>query len=237
MLAMLFCIAIASAEPPTTIPMATGEWPPFVSAHLPDQGSFVAALRGALRKHGMELDLTFTSWPLAEQLVATGKVFAAFPYVQNPARAAKFDFSLPVMATRSVVFYRGADGNRLSHYRTPADLAHVKVAVLHGYWYEDLLKQNNADMIYTADESSAFRVLLMGRADAVIQDENVGRYLLERDYAEQMSHIASSSIGIGDAHQYLMLMVSRGYPGSGGLLKRIDAALAELPVNVGSPSP
>lgn len=211
--------------------MATGEWPPFVSVKLFGQGSFVTALRAALKTQGLEPELTFTSWPLAEQMAANGKVFAAFPYVQNPAREAKFDFSLPVMSTRSVVFYREADGNRLAHYKVPADLAHVRVAALHGYWYEDMLNKNGAEVIYTADKSSAFRVLLKNRADAVIQDENVGWYLIERDMPDQKALLASSDIAIGDPHQYLMLMVSRSYPGSAALLKRVNAALATLPVN------
>ena len=225
---LLLSVTSSAGDALTPVPMATGEWPPFVSASLPGQGSFVVALRKAMARKGLEPQLTFTSWSRAEHMVETGAVFAAFPYIHNAARAANHRFSAPVMYSHSVVFIRKEDTGKLPHFERLSDVKGLRFAAPHGYWYEDLLLTHGAQIVYSADEVSAFKSLVSGLADAVIQNQEVGRYIIDHDFAEQRTRLTESTKAIGEPRQALMLMVSRTYPNADAMLRRINAALATL---------
>ncbi|MBV8659578.1 MAG: transporter substrate-binding domain-containing protein [Burkholderiales bacterium] len=229
--AILLCLLSTSSfagDVLTPVPMATGEWPPFVSASLPGQGSFVVALRKAMARKGLEPQLTFTSWSRAEHMVASGAVFAAFPYIHNTARAASNRFSAPVMYSHSVIFIRKEDAARLPRIERLDDIKGLRFASPRGYWYEDLLLKHGAQIVYSADETSAFKSLVSGLADAVIQNEEVGRYIIDHDFADQKAKLTESTQSIGERRQALMLMVSPTYPRASLLLRQINAGLATL---------
>ena len=227
-LLLLLSVTSSALDALTPLPMATGEWPPFVSASLPGQGSFVVTLRKALARKGYEPQLTFTSWSRAERMVASGAVFAAFPYIHNAARAADNRFSAPVMYSHSVIFIRKEDAARLPHMDRLDDVKGLRFASPRGYWYEDLLLKHGAQIVYSADEMSAFKSLVSGFADAVIQNEEVGQYIIDHHFADQKTRLTESPQVIGERKQALRLMVSPNYPDADVLLRRVDAALATL---------
>ncbi|MFC4160015.1 substrate-binding periplasmic protein [Chitinimonas lacunae] len=218
-------LAVAAAQ---EVPLATGEWPPYVMQKSPERAIFTLLVEEAFRRAGLKPVYRYTSWPRAEAMVEQGLVFAAFPYAHNEERARRFDFSSPVLISRSVLFYYRSHQHVPQRFERFSDFAGRQIATPRGYWYEDLLRRHGAQISYTSDEQSAFRLLMLGRAEAVVQDELVGWYLIGNHFPAQRSRFATFDTPVSAREQPLHLLVSRQYPGAAALKARLDSVIDEV---------
>lgn len=220
----------AAEEPELTpIPLASGEWLPYVSARLPDHGILGGLVERVLARMGARPVWTFVSWPMVEQMVQSGKAFAGLPYVRTAERAGRYDYSLPLYAANTTVFFHASSPLAHNKLKSIADLRGYSAAGPRGYWWDSVLADHGVKLIYSTDEAAAFKVLAAGRVDFLLQDELVGLEILTRN-------LGSASQGIryiplpsqGNAiSENLHLIVSRQYPQSDQLRARFDEALTE----------
>ncbi|WP_269533933.1 ABC transporter substrate-binding protein [Chitinimonas sp. BJYL2] len=173
-LCLLFAGSACFADTRERLQIATGDWPPYVSAAMPNHGLLGSLIERTAARMGVAVEWRMVSWPLVERLVADGVVMAGLPYVQTPERSARYDFSEAIYQDRSVLFHlKGSDASKQPP-KTFADLPRYRIASPHGYWWESALQRAKGEVIYTNDEAAAFKVLAANRVDFVPQDELVG---------------------------------------------------------------
>ncbi|UTH75302.1 ABC transporter substrate-binding protein [Chromobacterium sp. IIBBL 290-4] len=223
---VLLCRPAAATEP--VVELATGEWPPYVSQTLPEQGAFTEIAREAFLRAGFQIHLTFQSWPQAELQTKSGKAAAAFPYRPTPEREQDFDFSPPLMRTSSYLFYHKP---HLPHpppaFKSLDELRGYRVAIQLGYWYIPLFQQHKLNTLLTSDELNALRQLYLGHLDLAPMSLERGLFLIHSIMPEREKEFGYIPSPL-DKETPLSLMFSRSYPQAARIRKAFGRALEQM---------
>lgn len=206
----------------------TGEWEPFTSDKLPQQGCATELVSAICKAGGIDPAFHFFPWLRAEALVETGEAFAAFPYAMNDSRKATFDFSDPLFYTAPKFIHR-VDGRSFGSLRATslADLKAYSVALLAGTWTERDLRAAGIRIHLVNSLDSGVKMLQSGRVDFLVEDETAAFAAIGRvcpDEAESFRSLRNTFWGTTGNH----LIVSRRYPGASELLGRFNKGLKEI---------
>ena len=149
-------------------------------------GSDVEMAQEAAKRLGREVEFRPIDWSSKEAELASGKVDLIWNgLTPTPEREKNILFSLPYQTSGQVVFVRKG-----SPIRTTADLRGKKVGTQEGSTALDALAKNPdlknsfGELRMYADFDSAFMDLKIGRIDAVLGDEIVGRYYMQKSPGE-----------------------------------------------------
>lgn len=209
------------------IPFATGEWPPFITNKEPRRGLLGELITEVVTEMGARPKFIFTSWPRAEAMVERGLAFAAFPYARTDERASRFDFSDPLLMTRTVLFYRRQPGESPLAFRKIDDLKRYRVGIVYGYFYESMFQQHGVKLEYASTELESLRLLLNDRVDLVPLEETVGWYIINQSLRAQAGEFGTLDTPlVDDVSNYLI--VSRAFPESGAIRASFNQALDRL---------
>jgi len=212
---------------PPEIPFATGEWPPFITNKDPRRGLLGELISEVVTGMGARPKFIFTSWPRAEAMVERGLAFAAFPYARTDDRAARFDFSDPVLTTRTVLFYRRRPGESPVPFRRIDDLKRYRVGIGYGYFYESMFREHGIKLEYASSELESLKLLLNDRVDLVPLEETVGWYIINQSLHAQAGEFGTLDTPlVDDVSNYLI--VSRAFPDSAAIRVAFNQALDRL---------
>ncbi len=223
--AFMMTSSFLGAQAKVRIPLATGEYAPYVSQSAEGKGFFVELLVVIFKEMGTEFECTFMPWPRGEALTQEGLYFATFPYLVTEERRKTFDFS------DGVVFYRGRffarKGGKVDptfSWKTYNDLKPYVIGGVRGNWYEPEFKAAGLNVVYSYSEEVNLKALSQARVDLAAESESVGWHMILRidpGHVDDYFTLAKPT-----SESELCLMVSRKYPGSAELLKTFNAALA-----------
>ncbi|POZ60761.1 substrate-binding periplasmic protein [Chromobacterium alticapitis] len=214
LLFLVFAWALGSpdARAETTLELVTGEWPPYVSQSLPQDGVFSQIMRQAFQRAGYQVHITYLSWLQDEAQIRAGKAVAAFPYRPTPERQKEFDFSPPLMRTSSYLFYYKPN---MPHppqaFQSLDDLRGYRIAIQLGYWYLPLFQQHKLNTLLTSDEVNALRQLQKGHLDLAPMALERGLYLIHTTLPAHEKEFGYLPAPL-DKETPLSLMFSRSYP-------------------------
>lgn len=95
----------------------------------------------------------FAPWRRVEALVKNASVFAGVPYAHTEERHRIFDYSIPIMNSSYLFFYRKTAYPHGITYSNLNDLAGYRISGVNGYWYEEPFTKAQLKVEYvTADE-------------------------------------------------------------------------------------
>nr|WP_199068384.1 transporter substrate-binding domain-containing protein [Chromobacterium sp. ASV5] len=212
---------------PPVVELATGDWPPYVSRVMTANGAFADMTRQVFRRAGYQVHFNYLSWPMAEEMVRSGKALAALPYRPTPERAREFDFSDPIMRTGSYFFYYKP---KLKHpplgYQSLDELRGYRIGVQRGFWYLPLFQQHQLNTLYTDDEVSVLKLLRLGLLDLAPLSRERAQFLAHAVMPEQENQFGYLPASLDDTP--LALMFSRRYPEAGRLKQDFARALAAM---------
>lgn len=119
--------AVVRAE---TVRIAVGEWPPYISESLPNQGREV--VRQAFAEEGLDVSFHFYSWAEAYRLTPEGRYVVTVSGFA-PASGSSFSISPPrsAISTTRLMTLTGTPAVNLG------ELKHEPVGVTRGYFYGD----------------------------------------------------------------------------------------------------
>lgn len=224
--ALLLSARATAAE--TTLELATGEWPPYVSQSLPQGGAFAQIVRQAFLRAGYQVHFSYLSWPQDEAQLRMGKAVAALPYRPTPERLKEFDFSPPLMRTTSFLFYHKP---HMPHppqsFQSLDALRGYRVAIQLGYWYIPLFQQHKLNTLLTSDEVNALRQLQLGRLDLAPMSLERGWYLIHKVLPGRENEFGYIPTPL-DKETPLGLMFSRSYPQAARIREDFARALEQM---------
>lgn len=217
---LLVPLSAVHAEPP--VPLATGEWAPFTSQNMSQQGVVTALVSDVFTRMGREPEISFFPWNRCYNLVLQGKVWGAFPYSWTPKRAKEVLFSEPVSFSDTAWYHVGEPPVR--GYEKLEELRHLHIAGVAGYFYKEDLDQAGLQVEYAPDEASAFRMLLAGRVDLAPMNVLVAEAIIDEHFPEHKD--AFRRLDELYSRNDLRLIVSPHYPQAKELLDAFNKALA-----------
>ena len=100
---LLFCLLLTCSltlpaqETRQTLHISAGEWPPYLSSQLPQQGVMAHLLRDVLADEGYQVEFRFLPWPRAYAAAAAGRFAATAVWMHKSEREQDFFYSDPVL--------------------------------------------------------------------------------------------------------------------------------------------
>lgn len=163
----------------SSVSVALGEWPPFISEELPGFGSVSRIVNSAFKSQGLQVKTGFFPWKRSYDLTRIADWDATAVWVKSPERERRFLYSDPVMISHNVLFYRK---DKKFDWKTLEDLEGYVIGGSTGYYYGSVLetgeKLNTFRMERIPDEAANFKKLLIGRVDLVVSNKEVGYFLI-----------------------------------------------------------
>ena len=134
-------------EPATTttsaereiVKLATGEWAPYVSESLENQGFSTELIKAAFNEVDMDVELEFMSWTRAFELTEAGEVFGTYPWSFTEERAPTFNFSSPVVKSDENFFFLKGTPGIPNDFTTLDALQGIKIGGVDSYSHIDIL--------------------------------------------------------------------------------------------------
>lgn len=173
--ALIVTLCSASAHAGHVVNLATTDYPPYFSSHLPGDGVVAAITRAALAKHGHTLQLHYRPWARLMAEVKAGQFDGVMAVWYEPARAEYLSYSLPLVNT--VMGFYGRVDKPLATQPLSALRPRV-IGTVRGYKNPDAFEQAGLKQELAADDLTNLRKLAAGRLDLVLIDKVLAQHLL-----------------------------------------------------------
>jgi polar amino acid transport system substrate-binding protein len=212
--------AMALAEHPHELQLASDIWPPFTDA-TDRHGVAVELVHTALERAGIEATTTIVDWKDVETGIRQAKFDGCAAMWQTEKRARELLFSQPYLENRLVlVGRRGSDVSAA----TMSDLAGQKVAAVGRYAYgQEVDSAVGVHFVNSRNDQDSLDKLLAGEVDYMLVDELVVRYLLTHQQEEAAAKLEIGNRSLG--RRKLHFALRRDVPGAKEI---IDAFNSEI---------
>lgn len=161
--------------------LGAGEWPPYISAELADNGPIGKLVTDAFAASGIDSQLEWLPWARALRKAEQTQLDAVFPWYRSKQREQDFLFSDSLASESSAIFHhRGMqfDWNNLE------DLKPYRIGVNTGYFYSESFSQAEQEQslnITRADtERQLIDMLLRGRLDIILMGKAPGEHFIKQ---------------------------------------------------------
>jgi len=155
-------------------------WPPFEYYTKVEGGRYIETgqdlliLKAVLKRMGYDLKVRWLPWVRCLEMIKAKKADILLDAAKNDERMEYLYFpDEPVSFMANVFFF--LKGRNIK-FEKPEDIKGLTVAYIEGYYYEDELKKLPVKLERVYNLVGAFRMLLRGRVDLVIDDVNVGLF-------------------------------------------------------------
>ena len=189
---------------------AEGEWVPYVSQDLHNNGVSAEIVSAALQAVGLDVEYSFYPWKRSLIMVEKGAAVGSFPWSKTPERAKVLLYSDPIHSTREVLFYlkdRFPDG---VEFNALPDLSSYVFGGTRGYWYEDYFIKHGLNVDYVADPETSFMKLEKGRVDFVPENELVGWSYLRKLFPGNESKFSATRKAYRSEKMYVIFNKKNG---------------------------
>lgn len=226
LIAGLLCHQNLSHAVGQKIVLASAEWEPYISETRAGHGKFAEIVTAVFKEMGMTVEFVFAPWKRVEMLVKNGDVFAGIPYSYTQERHKSFDYSVPIMNSANVFFYRKKAYPKEIGYSRLEELARYRISGVTGYWYEGLFAKAGLNVEYVTSDEQSMVKLYFNRVDLAATDELVGWALLEKLYPREVSQFAVVAKPFETTK--LHLLVSRKYPNAAEITQKFNATFESM---------
>ena len=199
------------------------ENPPFMSAQGGKPiGVYPAVLAAAFAKMNVPMTLDAKPWKRALAEMDDAKAGVGGIY-KNDERAAKYDFSEPILTENTAVYFNKA---KPIEFKTVADLHGKRVGVIRGWSYGDLFdaarKEGKITVEEVQNDKTNLLKLVEGRLDAVLAIEEAGKSVIA---AEKLTNIDQGKAFLASNKAHLAFNKSAKQT---DLLAKFSKAIADM---------
>ena len=170
------------AQDATTVPLCFTDFPPYVSAELPNGGSLGALARRAFVAAGLQVQAIKVPWARAFAMARKGECLLLALW-RNEERDTLFRYSLPVARMQLGFFVKSAHGSAA----LPAD---ARVAFQRGSYLPPELADGHYRLNPVVDMHPALQMLTLGRVEAVFSERASFEHLIGREQVTGVSWLA-----------------------------------------------
>lgn len=163
--------------------LATGEWPPYVSANLPGQGATAEVVREAFKAVGVDVEFRFYPWSrTVYEAKNNPELMGYFPEYPHEIRERQYYFSDSVgksalgfakRRARNIVWMEYSDLKKFT-FATVREYANTKE-------FDAMVAKGEVVVDESVSDIFVLRKVLAGRVDYGVIDANVFSYLMHDD--------------------------------------------------------
>jgi len=213
----------------TTLIIATGELPPFVSENR-DDSFLTEVLHEVAREMGVTFVFRFMPWKRCELAVDKLEAWGMMPYVPNAERKKKYYYSEKLYNRQSKFFFYDPTGTRKQiPYAALSDLKGYRIGGVRGYYYEQAFLEAGLHVEFATSEEQNWQKLKAGRVDLIPAEEVNGFYMIRKLFPREAGNFFTLSKPLSVSGIYLM--TSKKYPDTQNLLAKFNTALRKVKEN------
>lgn len=214
--AFLFLLAFVRTSADETIVIASGEWPPYFSQQLPEEGVVSHIVRAAFAATGTAVKFEYFPWNRSLKMTRAGHFAMSPGWARTPDRESDFFFSQsPLITERNVFYYHKDNPIRFEQVWEYDPNKPVRIGATLGYNYGEEFamfdKEKRFRLRRSPSDEDNLKLLLNRDIDVFPLDKRVGQQLLqERFTAEQRAQLAVIPKPLRTTE--LFLLFSRRHP-------------------------
>lgn len=228
LLVLLLADLLGQAHAREVVDLANGEWPPYLSQHLPNYGVVSRIITEAFALQGIEVRYGFFPWRRAIAMARAGDWNGTPVWIKSTERLQSFLLSDPIVQAECHFFHRR---NMQFDWSTIEDLAPYRIGISNDYFYgeefHDAIDKGLLTVESVPSDEQNFRKLLGERIDIFQIDGVAGRTLLRLRF----SGADAEKIIIHRKPLYsepMHLMLNKDKPENRQLMKEFNAGLRKL---------
>lgn len=229
---VLMCAPLRAADAnPTTIRIATGEWPPYTSEKLNGYGIGCRLISEAFAAVGVTVTYAFYPWNRSLELTRRGGVEATATWFESADRRADFHLSDPLFDSKFLLYYLK---EKPIAWQKIDDLKGLKIGATTGYFYGEAFARAEAardiTVIRASSDETNLKNLLLGRLDAFPLDQRVAEFMLANDLPPvDAARIGSNAVAVHSRPQ--LLLISRKAVNGEALIRLFNQGLNTIRSN------
>ncbi len=210
--------------------IVTGEYPPYVSEELKNQGFLAEIIENTLKNCDFDYEIKFYPWARCREMVKKGLAWASFPYSDSETNKETYLFSDKIYSAEHRFYYRADNKKFLQNtqqFDSISDFTGFVFGGANGYWYgsrKDIMKLG-VKAEWAKDTDALLKMLYAGRIDFMIEDEMVCEDAIHRLFPEDAD--AFATLGTEAKQMDYYLLASKNYPNSGKLLEQFNEELIQ----------
>lgn len=222
----ILCANVSAKE---IVHLSTGEWSPYISEELEYKGLLSQIAAEAFAIEGVSIKLDFFPWQRVYQLSKSGEYDGTLAYAKTDEREKIYHYSEPIYTGKYVLFHLKNYPLKWNKYE---DLKNVRIAATRGFggMGQEFISAEENKVINVdrlASDVQSFKMLLLGRVQAVASDMEVGYVLIHNNFSKkEFDSIKHSDRLIQNAKYHLVM--AKSLKKSEGLIKRFNAGLNAL---------
>ena len=225
-LALVLLSALAAAEEPRELRLASDIWPPFTDS-ADRQRVAVEIVETALERAGIRATTTIVDWKDVENGIRQGRFDGSAAMWRTEKRARELFFSDAYMENRLVLV--GRRGSDVSAAKM-SDLAGRRVAAVGRYAYgQEIENAVGVYFINSRNDQDSLNKLLAGEVEYMLVDQLVVRYMLTNQPDEVAANLEIGTYPLG--RRTLHFALRRDLPGAREIIdafnREIKAMLAD----------
>lgn len=208
-MAVLFFLLLSActAYGKETIRISTGEWSPFISESLENNGLIAQITREAFARVGLDIKLGFFPWARAGELSKSGEWDGTIAFVRLKEREKVYYYSDVIYTGQYVFFHLKSYPLQWNDY---VDLKNITIASTRGYGgmgekFIQAEKDGVIKVLRLTSDTQSFNMLLTQRVQAVPSDLEVGYVYLKKLYGKDASKFTHSPHIIHRADYHLVI--------------------------------
>jgi polar amino acid transport system substrate-binding protein len=213
----------------TTLIIATGELPPYVSTN-PKESVMTEVLNAVAHEMGVTFVFRFMPWKRCESALVKLEAWGAIPYVFTLEREKKYYYSDKLFNREGKIFYYSQKGTpKQIPFAGLSDLKGYTIGGVIGYYYEQSLLEAKLRVEFVTADEQNFWKLRAGKVDLIIADEVVGNYIIRKRFPMEVGNFFTLSKPLDVIGDYLI--TSKQYPDTQKLLIKFNLALEKIKGN------
>ncbi len=230
---VFIAIAIVStgiAVSAQTVSLNVGEWEPYTGEKLSNGGMAVEIVTAAYEAVGIKTEIGFVPWKRAEADVASGRVFASFPFQATHEREELYRFSdVMFTSTFAIAYKRGSVASRDFAYSSITDFKGYRIGMTAGTdAVKTPLEKAGAIVEESQTQDQLVKKLEQDRLDFIIDDGAVIRSAIDALYqgsARDLFGFIDKPFGKPASFR---LMASKAHPDSVALVEKFNEGLEKI---------
>lgn len=213
--------ALAPLAAADAVHLATSEYPPYMSASLPDKGVEIAITVEAFKRAGYAAQISFLPWARLMSESKAGRVDGVAGMWKSAEREQWYVFSNATAPTQ-LGLYRRAD--KAISYQNLTELKSYTVGTVRGYANPKAFDDAKLKVDEVVDDETNLRKLLGGRLDLILIDKGVANHLINSKVPEAKGKLAWIEPAV--EKQYLHIAISKQAPNYEKKLAAFNQGLA-----------
>ena len=210
----------------------------FVQSDGTHTGMCIELARWIAAEFGFKTKFVATSFSAAQNMIRNGDADILTSFFYSQKRDQLFDFSQPIFHIPATIFV-ASDRPDIKGLN---DLPGKKIAIQRGDYAEDFLKDKGVDftVLHTDNFTTAADMVIRGKADAIIGDEQIVLYhLYSNNLTQKLKkvgkplYVGDNSMAVSDGNRILIDILNKGiqHAKDSGILQSINKKWLGIQLN------